>query len=458
MGELAQVVDRGCSSAPAASSAADDSRVAVAGHAPAPASPTRRCWAPSCRSRSRRRRSASPASTIRVARGFSSRSLRAGLGAQAFVVDRQLRRRSDLVLERRRVEARRVMQHRSDRLILARDQAHDAVARARREGDRLAVAVDPAVVAAERERDAQRSRPASRAPARPPTSPVACARAPQRTGAAPSAREPPRPGPRREPPPRSRRPRRPRRAGRGADRRPGVIGERARTKRPEAQEHQRRQQDRQQMASRPPVATRDADRRDQHRGHARSALDPTATQSNARATPRRPTTSSGLARSREAARIGERVVDEHSPERDHEGKRPHRRDERARPARPAAASRCATAATPPPGWRAASVRTDSRAELPPDPVRREPREPATRASAPHGRAGSRRHVARPAAMSIESGRELDGRGAGRAPRVRREIAVAARDPDGSERVHEREGRKRHGRPASDGTVPAPHDA
>ena len=55
------------------------------------ASDTRRCWAPSWRSRSTRRRSAYPASTMRVRDARSSSDARPQLGVQPRVLQRQRR-------------------------------------------------------------------------------------------------------------------------------------------------------------------------------------------------------------------------------------------------------------------------------------------------------------------------------------------------------------------------------
>ena len=73
---------------------------------------------------------------------------------------------------------------------------------------------------------------------------------------------------------------------------------------------------------------------------------------------------------------------------------------------------------------------DSRAELPPDPVGREPHEPRNEGERPPRSRGEQAPRREAGADEHESGRKLDGRGACGAPGIRREIAVAARDPDG----------------------------
>ena len=73
-------------------------------------SPTRRCWAPSWRLRSSRRRSASPAATIRSRDACSSASRACALGLQVLVLERDRGRRGhrlDAAPGRRRATRRR---------------------------------------------------------------------------------------------------------------------------------------------------------------------------------------------------------------------------------------------------------------------------------------------------------------------------------------------------------------
>ena len=80
-------VDASCSAADGSSRGCGPAAGAAAA-----TSATRRCCAPSCRLRSRRRRSASPAATMRSREACTSASRACGLGVQALVLQRDARR------------------------------------------------------------------------------------------------------------------------------------------------------------------------------------------------------------------------------------------------------------------------------------------------------------------------------------------------------------------------------
>ena len=101
------------------------------------ASATSRCWAPSCRLRSSRRRSASPAATIRSREAFSSASRACGLRADARSPARSWPRRGPPRPARGRRRATRRRRARRPRGRRARSASTGALAAGRGQRDRL---------------------------------------------------------------------------------------------------------------------------------------------------------------------------------------------------------------------------------------------------------------------------------------------------------------------------------
>ena len=148
---------------------------------------TSRCCAPSCRLRSSRRRSASPASTIRAPRALQLLEPRPQLGLQARVLERDRRRGGDAVEQLALVVERRVVHERGHAAALAvDDRRRTPVAPARRSVDRPPVEVGPSVELGQPVRERRASGRAARAPAR-----RAGGRRSGRHAGRPAARRPP---------------------------------------------------------------------------------------------------------------------------------------------------------------------------------------------------------------------------------------------------------------------------
>ena len=90
--------------------------------------PTRRCCAPSCRLRSSRRRSASPAATIRSREALISASWAPVSASRRCVVDRDRGRRRDRLDQLGIVVERRVVDERAERAAVALDAGHRSLA------------------------------------------------------------------------------------------------------------------------------------------------------------------------------------------------------------------------------------------------------------------------------------------------------------------------------------------
>ena len=147
-------------------------RAPAAAGAPCP-TPSSRCWAPSWRSRSSRRRSSSPACTMRARDSRSSTQLPAQLGLQPLVLERELRSGTSGLEQLRLVQQHRIMDDRCEivarRSVTARSaplREHDRLAR-----PRLPMCAARAATAPARGSDRRRAR-ASAAPDAPGTRPL----------------------------------------------------------------------------------------------------------------------------------------------------------------------------------------------------------------------------------------------------------------------------------------------
>ena len=144
--ELAQLLQRlaSCSLAVVTSASAEEGsrRMPAWIRRSCSASATSRCCAPSCRLRSSRRRSASPAATIRCRDACSSASRACDLGVQVLVLQRDGGGGADGLDELGILVERRVVDERGDLAAVALDGGDRAVAAVGRQDDRVAVAVD----------------------------------------------------------------------------------------------------------------------------------------------------------------------------------------------------------------------------------------------------------------------------------------------------------------------------
>ena len=114
--------------------------------------PSRRCWAPSWRSRSSRRRSASPASTMRAREARTSASWALQLGLQARVLEREARGGADGLEELGLVRERRVVDERGDAPPVVLEHG-DGASLASRHVERAPAGIDVALVCGQPERE-----------------------------------------------------------------------------------------------------------------------------------------------------------------------------------------------------------------------------------------------------------------------------------------------------------------
>ena len=130
------------------------------------ASVTSRCWAPSCRLRSIRRRSASPAEITRSRDARTSARLVLGLRMQLLILQRDGGRAAHRLNQLRVVVERPVIDQRGDHLTIALDRRHRPVT-VGRQGNRPVLGVDKGATARNRVGDHQRrvtQRPGQRGP------------------------------------------------------------------------------------------------------------------------------------------------------------------------------------------------------------------------------------------------------------------------------------------------------